>query len=754
MKTKKLIFAFLLISISGFSQQKSNISGKITSENKILPDAVIELQINKSSKFAVANSKGIYKFSDITFITTDSLQLKVKYLGYKTYKQQLTNLQEKNVFDINLNIAETELQEVVIKTDAKITETAGKSIYKIYQKDYIKNAKVTDILSKLPSVYFNKYDEKATVDGTITGKIFIDGIEAMPKETEKIDVTAVDKVEVINNPSAAYGTDFTGAIINIITKKSTEQYFKGSIGLTGGGKNNYGAINPYFAYKKGILNFNTDMQYLENNQILNSELIREDENGTLFQTSINNTKAVQKYINARIGLTFNERSVLTITGFESAYNFKGDMTGNSTLNNSNNSFTNENELMKKDLEISSVYRYKINDRKTLYFKNLYAVYNELNSSKFNNLQTNYLEANSKNKELTWNIDYDITELKIFNKPATINTGSKYIDRNYSFTNTTFYINQNTINAYFDMNNDWTEKFSTETSFSFENTTIKNDLFSKNFNLILPRFNAVYRFNKKINLKLGYSKRLLRPNPNDLNETLVISSPSTARQGNSNLDFQIRNYFSLKINKSFENDNLSVKLYNESINNSIENVYKKQVVFLIQTLENVGKYNATGFNFSYTTQILKKVDINFDSGLKYNIFENNSPTSLIKKNSGITYNGSISIDTNLFKDKLAVSFSGMHDAPTYSLLSKSISYPYLDLTLSTNLYKEKLNLRLYAQNILGKIASGSEDISRAENFYQNHLITNNFANILLTATYKFGKKFEDIEANKIENDDIR
>ena len=104
------------------------------------------------------------------------------------------------------------------------------------------------------------------VEGTLKATIFIDGVETMQNEVKNIDAATIDKVEVLNNPTADYGTSFTGAIINLITKKSSEQFSKGSIGLGGGIKNNQWSSIPSLNFKKGIVSIKMEMFYSTSDQ--------------------------------------------------------------------------------------------------------------------------------------------------------------------------------------------------------------------------------------------------------------------------------------------------------------------------------------------------------------------------------------------------------------------------------------------------------------------------------------------------------
>ncbi|RTY74320.1 TonB-dependent receptor [Flavobacterium sp. LS1R10] len=757
----KIFISVVLLLISGsiFSQLKINISGKISAANVNLPDAIVELKVNGTSRFVLANNKGLYEFLDINYVETDSLSLRVKYLGYKQYVQLLKNVQKNNVFDVNMTSSEPEnLKEVIVNTKEKIINSARKSSYKIDSKDFIKNAKVGEVLNTVPNVYIDQQGESAIVDGTLIAKIFIDGIEMMPKEVNMIDAADIDRVEVMNNPSAVYGTEFLGAVINIITKKKTEEFIKGSLGAISGISNDFWALNPSLSYKRGRFIIKSNYQYLQNTQKIDYSSTRFDNNGSFYQNNVNNSRNIQQNYNSRIGIKLSEKSNITLTNSLYGYKFISKANGLSILNNdAPDYFLKNNENSTKTWKIASVYNYRIKENKIFFVKSSYSIYDKGDRSTFNysNGDSDFFNIHSKNKEFSVDVDYEAEELTIMKRKMGFYSNLKFINRNFNFSNTDFYINQNVISGSTELDTEWSEKFSTEMALTLENTSNFNATLNQNYSLILPTFNSIYHFNNKIDVKFSYSRKVLRPSANDLNDAVLIIYPGVARQGDSNLDPQIRSYNSITLSKGAKADNYSLKFYNESINNAITDVYRTQGNLLIQTLDNAAKYNAVGLNMGIRTKLFKKVMANLSSGFDYNTFEDNSSSAVIKKNSGYTFRGNIFLSTTLFKDKLSISFSGRQDGPNYSLLSKRMTNPYLDFTLSTNVFKDKLNISLYGKNLLGKIASGFSDISTDTNFYQRIDTSNNSSNLLLTLTYNFGKKFNDkIDDNDINNNDVR
>lgn len=752
-----LSFLFLLFFSISFSQQKISIMGKVTSGETMISDAIVELKVNSISKFAVTDKKGFYKFLNLN--SKDTLTIKLNYLGYKPYEYQIKKSETNVNFNIVLMVDEPlNLKEVVIKSNDKIENTSRKSIYKVDQKDFIKSAKATEVLSSIPNI-FVKTPNELIVEGTLSARIFIDGIEIMNDELKTLEAKDIEKVEVISNPSSKYGPDFLGAVVNIITKQNTQQFIKGSIDVSRGLDYNVSGIRPSISFKRGNLIVKSYFGLSGGDSWTNYNLERVDVNGIYNLSSFNNSKRIQKSSQNRINLKLSDKSSLNFSNSLFSYKFTGDAKGIQYLNSLLlDSYIKDGVESNQNWDLATVYSYHINENKNLFIKGKYYVNDNISNSTFNysNGTAQDFNIGSKSKDLSFDIEYEIDKLIVFKKKSSFMTDLKFINRNYTYSNTEFYVNQNVINATAGLETEWTTKFSSEIAATFENTRNFNSLLlDKQFSYLLPTINTIYHFKNKIDFKFGYSRKILKPNASDMNDALLFLNPSLAKQGNSDLDPQIRNYYYISLTKAIKADNLSLKFYNESISNAISEVYRTQSNLLIQTLDNAAKYNSTGMNFGYRTKLFNKIMFNMNSGFDYNTFEDNGNAAVLKKNSGFTFRGNLSLNANFFKDKISLSFSGRQNGPNYSLLSKRISKPYLDISLNAILIKDKLTAGIYGQGLLGNSASGFDDVSSYNNFYQKIVVRNNTTNLMFSLVYSFGKNFNDrIIENNINNGDVR
>lgn len=748
---KIYIFLFTVLS---FCQNPCSLSGKINSEKVALPEITVELKINNISKFAISNSKGEYKFLKLNISNTDSISISIKKTGFKIFNQKITLKKVDEVFDIKLQSESIELKEITVQNE-KIKNTARKSIYKINQKDFIANTKATNVLATIPSI--NMSDDAITVEGNLSAIVFIDGVQSFDGELKTIDATSISKIEVLSNPSASFGTDNIRAIINIITKKNKKEFIKGAIGSTIGLRNNFSTNTPYFSFKKGKVIFNTYLDYKNYDQTINYNINRNQNNYLFRQDNENISKGSQIYFSNKLNLVVFKKWDLTFLGGIYGYKFVNDSKGYFYSNTIDNKvdYIKNGEDSNKEWNLNSIFRNRISDSKTLFFKAKYSNYEDKSYSNLNtNSKTTNFILDSKNKEFSTSIDFENTSTLIFKKETELYTGFKFINRNFDFANTSFSINQNIINLYSELDTSWNDKFETEIAFTFENARNYNKNINTSYNLFLPTVNSVYHFEKKIDLKLGYSRKIIRPDADELNNDILIIYPGIAKQGNYDLEPEIRNYSFLTFIKSYKKDNISLKIYNETINNAIVETYKNQEDLVIKTHNNAAKFNALGFNLGFNTSLFKKINLNINSGLEYDSFEDKNPNSLIKSNKGISYKGNLNANTKLFKDKFSLSFSARNNNPTYSLLSKKITYPFFDFTIITNVLKNRINLNLYVKDLINR-SSNSIESSNYENFNQDIIIKNKNYNVLLTITYNFGKKFNDtIEDNSIENNDVR
>jgi outer membrane receptor protein involved in Fe transport len=142
----------------------------------------------------------------------------------------------------------------------EVTITAEKSMMinkidrKVFnvQKDIsAQTGTVIDMLQTIPSVAVD-VDGNISLRGAQNVTVLINGRPSVMSGSSNLDqmpASLVEKIEVITNPSAKYRPDGTGGIINIILKKEKKAGLNGSLGVNGGA---YDRVNTNLQ-----LNYNT-----------------------------------------------------------------------------------------------------------------------------------------------------------------------------------------------------------------------------------------------------------------------------------------------------------------------------------------------------------------------------------------------------------------------------------------------------------------------------------------------------------------
>ncbi len=164
----------------------------------------------------------------------ESLTLAVNFVGYGIYRSNFTlspgqgmGIPEKDLGNIKLAVSST-MKEVVIdggESDFKIE--FDKRIYDVEKNPMNAGGTAEDVLRNIPSV-------QVDLDGNVTMRnsapqIFIDG-RPTTLTIDQIPADAIQKVEVITNPSAKYDAGGGGGgIVNIVMKHNRGMGYNGSL---------------------------------------------------------------------------------------------------------------------------------------------------------------------------------------------------------------------------------------------------------------------------------------------------------------------------------------------------------------------------------------------------------------------------------------------------------------------------------------------------------------------------------------------
>ena len=142
--------------------------------------------------------------------------------------------------EIPLKVSSVNLDAIeVVGDESQFIQTVDKQVFKVGKNLTAAGGTGFDLLRKVPTVDVN-IDGEVSIAGDANVTILIDGKRSgltgsnRRGVVDNIQVSMVEKVEVITNPSAKYDPDGVGGIINIVMKRGSFDGLNGSVsGMAG-----------------------------------------------------------------------------------------------------------------------------------------------------------------------------------------------------------------------------------------------------------------------------------------------------------------------------------------------------------------------------------------------------------------------------------------------------------------------------------------------------------------------------------------
>lgn len=152
-----------------------------------------------------------------------------------------------NLGTVALTPAAVSLDEVLVAGERSLYSSSfDRKVYNADKDIMSKAASVSELLQSVPSVAVD-IDGTVSLRGSTNVRIMVDGKTSalMDKSSavvlEQMPASSIDKIEVITNPSAKYKPDAEAGIINIVTKKNSAPGINGDFGGNAGNQDRYNA---------------------------------------------------------------------------------------------------------------------------------------------------------------------------------------------------------------------------------------------------------------------------------------------------------------------------------------------------------------------------------------------------------------------------------------------------------------------------------------------------------------------------------
>lgn len=781
--------------LNAFSQsKKGSISGTVVDGNeKTIESATINLLRVKDSsvaKLSVADKAGKYEFDNVIrgkyFVSITAVGHQAGYSEVLEMDSLGTSLTVKTIELVP--VAKSVGAVVVTAKKPPIEVKAGKTVVNVDASPTNAGLNVMEILEKSPGVSVDD-DGNISVRGKSGVLILIDGKPTYLSGTQlaallkSIQSSNLNQIEIMTTPPAKYDAAGNAGIINIITKKGTIKGMNGSIDLNyaqgfypkynGGANFNYrnNKINLFGSYNGGVWEGIGVMK-------INRKFLKD---GTLTGTSDQQTDRHNKsqWQNAKLGLdyTFSKKDIagIVLTGNinpwdnwqKSASNLR-DVNGNiNTIlisdalnsNKSKNINTNFNykhtfDSTGKEFTTDFDYGYYESRGTNLLTTEVYdGVY-----VKQSNPVTLKGEFPSVIRIYTGKADY----VHPFSKNLKLETGLKSAfvntdnDVRYMRDTTTgwytdnqrtnHFIYKENVNAAYATLTATIKKWELSGGLRVENTIaegtqLQNDSsFKRNYTNLFPTAGAVYNMSEKHQISLAYSRRVRRPDYDDLNPFIFFLDSLTYGQGNPYLQPEFSNRGEISHTyKHFLTTTIAYTQTDNIITQLLKQNTEKKTTF--QTTENFARRQQWGLSVSANKRLAKWYNMNLYTGVFNNRYKG-------LYNDGVK-NTPVEINVAMVNVNLSNSFS-FAKIYTAEVSGWYTSNPSDGLIIGRSMGAVNAALAMQVLKKQGTVKLGIRDIFRTSNFsgYSKYAdvdltVENNRRQdnrqVSISFSYKFGKQ---------------
>jgi outer membrane receptor for ferrienterochelin and colicins len=822
MKKAKFIVTTLLLlsSIFNYSQQnpevkKIKITGKIIEKitNQPLEYATLALINAKNPKAifgGITNAKGEFEID----VNPGIYNIKFEFISFKpTEIKQKSLFENTNLGNIFLEENASQLNEVVVTAEKSTVEIKlDKKVYNVGKDMTVKGGTASDVLNNVPSVTVDT-DGNVSLRGNENVKIFIDGRPSnsvnIATALQTISADAIEKIEVISNPSARYDAEGGAGILNIVLKKGKNNGLNGTvIGTVGNPKNN--GLQTSMNFKSENFNFFsalgfvdakslgkslTDSNYLDANGAVNKtinersnrEMGRKGHNYNFgIELNLDKSSTWTNAINFRKSNGLEPNNVLLYNHLPTESYVRNRFTDQNTTNQNIEYTTNFTKKFKKDGHKFTVDFTTSKDNDNDYSViSTYVVGDENNVSREstknlqiqskNLLQTDYVLPLGKSSQFEAGYKGDFNTLTTDYGVGTLDNFGNYT-ANPLLTNVFNY--KENINAGYAQFGSKLSKFSYLVGLRFEDSKIDinllttNNYNSKHYQNFFPSAFLTYPISDNTTLSLNYSRRINRPRNRFINPFAGYSSDVNIFQGNPDINPALTNSLDFGLLTKIKKVTITTSLYynntknpfqfirrpNGNVVTSVVNGVPINTAVLLSTPINLDSDERIGLEFTANFSPFKwwKLNSNFNffrskvtGDYTYTLLNSNT---VVNDNFGKTasswftkLNSKISLPY-----KIDWQTNAIYTAPQNTAQGKSLGVYTINLAFSKDLLKDKATLSLNVSDLFNSSKMIRQfDLPTVSSYSE---MQRRERQINLSFTYRFNKKIEKEKPKRNSQDD--
>ncbi len=806
---KRTITALLLVIATVTALAQGQIRGLILDKNTSEAMSFVSVALTPQGETAPtmgasSDSEGKFHFKNVKFGT---YMLTLSFVGYKEVRKQV-ELNEKNH---TISFAALYMKEdATTLNEVQVTGQRSAMKLEVDRKSFDVAGMVTsaglsasELLEQVPSVEVDN-DGNVSLRGNTSVEVWINGRSSgltsdnQAQVLQQLPAESIERIEVIDNPSAKFSAEGSAGIINIILKKDRKAGYYGSVQV---GANTRGGANTSLSLNYNSSKFdaflNVGYRHMENsgkNESEQDNLV--DGIAKSYERHYTENSQLGNNLFSRAGFTWHadEKNDLGLTGmfmtgkrksssstpyYYGDYTEAGEILNHTRLrNNSSNNhmrfafiefnyrhlfsekhfidFTASHMNMRMDnnnfYQDSIWYEDEAIDPHSSYQSRPMKVRNHHSDIKLQyenaindkvKLEAGYNGSFSHESSPQESFEADnwygigLTEDKTyFNRFVYDNDiHALYASLSYKFNKLS--IMAGLRGEYWRIN---TESLNWQQE---HGETEKDKPFKKDYFQLFPSLFMSYQITQSQQLQLNYTRRLRRPWGGELNSFRNTSDASIISFGNPLLTPEFSNSFSLNYLKTWEQHSVLVSAYYRPTTDVIQRVNYRNTSdnLMYRTPENVAKSTATGVEITAKNKLWKILDLTTNVNLyhyKLDAFSYNIEGQTVngEAQDNFTWNARIMAALRLPYD-ISVQVTGTYNSRQVITQGHRPASYVVDMGIRKNFLNRMFTLSVNCRDLLN--SRKWESYTNSDTFSRYQLNRRRSRTVNFTLTWNFGNQ---------------
>lgn len=795
MKTNLIIILCLFLVPLGLIAQKSSVTLSGTTKDKASDEAlsfvtVVLKKVSDSTLVTgtISNENGLFTIADVK---PGEYLIEVSFIGFNKLQNPLfvgANSAYLDLGVIAMDEGIQQLDEVVItgQQDA-VSGQMDKKTFAVEDNVSQGGGSVLQSMQNLPGI--TTQDGQIQLRGNNQVMILMDGKQTAitgfgnQNGLDNIPASSVEKIEIINNPSAKYDANGNAGIINIVMKKEEQKGLNGKLGLTTGlgalwvRQENLPDIRPQYQatpkinpslslnYRKKKVNFFLQADNLYTETLNKNEFVtRFYDDGTVINQQMKRNRNTN-FFSSKAGMDWymNESNSLTVSGSFSQESIKDY--GDQPFFNEDYSerlrlwqFLEDEVLTAGMASVAYQHKFQLPGHKLDVGFN-YTFDREDEKYFFTNTQPSFTAEESffliaDQKVADFNLDYTRPL-----KHGLLETGFKFRRRTIP---TDMQFNPSATNSVLDTGADGKATYEEtipaiygnyiyevkqlEAEFglrveyvdlSYEVDPNHNTYSSDGYDYFQPFPNAriSYNLNDQNKLSLFYNRRVDRPDEGDIRIFPKYDDAEIIKVGNPALRPQFTNSFEVGYKNVWEKGYFYGAVYHRISDGTITRIAttvgNSNLIYNIS--QNAGKSYNTGIEMVLTQDLSEQVSMNLNINGYYNKIDAFTTVNQYPVENTFTadkqdiFSGNVKLNTNFrFAKNLEAQLTAVYLAPDIIPQGTIDSRFSLDLGIKKGIHKGKEELFLNATDLLNtmiirKEIDGNTFSYTSRDYYETQVI---------------------------------